>query len=71
VPYAAHWGKYEGETVRFGYCNELRSDSTYIWLDCFAKQLEEIRLELGLTRSRALNPDDGIFHITIANLKSI
>ena len=48
------------------------NDETYYWLNVFCKDLEEIREELGLTKSGdvSLSPDGRHkFHITIGNSK--
>jgi len=60
------WEKYEGQEFVVGYSPHIMIGFTYIWLPAFSKELEEIRLELGL--SRFFDRFRG-FHITIANMK--
>lgn len=66
-PKPEKWMAYQGHKIRFEYDPYIHIDDTYIWLSCFCKKLEEIRLELGLNRCR-----DRFkwFHLTIANRKN-
>ncbi len=75
-----HWGKYEGKRVQFLYCPYIHQGKIYFWLNCFCKELEDIRVELGMSvTSQWTLPPDGIefegfrrrFHCTIANMKDI
>jgi hypothetical protein len=74
-PNLEHWGKYEGEEVRFFYKPSVRHGTVYYWLDVFCVRLEEIRLELGLpVSSPYTRPPDGFskcFHCTIGNVKQL
>lgn len=67
------WGKYEGEEIEFQYDNIIKFGSVYIWINCFSKRLEEIRLGLGMEiNSLYTLPPEGFvkcFHSTIANIK--
>lgn len=60
------WGKYEGKEIYFYYLPLLRYYQNVYTLDAFSKELNDIRVELGLTPFR-----QGYrrFHITIANDK--
>lgn len=66
------WGQYEGLVVPFQYSSEIRTCETkrFFWLDVYCRQLELIRLELGLSVRRMFNdPTLGCwkcFHCTIA-----
>ena len=70
-----HWGKYEGEKIEFFYSNDLQHDHQYWWLNCFSKDLEKIRKELGLPVSSPYTlPPDGFvkcFHSTVGNTKQM
>lgn len=72
-PYLNVWGKHEGKEVEFFYSNEIEHGTVYWWLNVFSKQLEEIRLELGLNvLSLYTKPPEGwnkTFHLTLANCK--
>lgn len=59
------WGKYAGKSISLWYSNFIKWDRKYIWVNVFSEEMEMIRLELGLTRSRALNPNVGLFHMTL------
>lgn len=68
------WGKHQNRKIVFEYDNMIYNNETYYWLNAYAKELEEIRLELGLpicspwTRS----PDGRHrFHVTIGNIKNV
>jgi hypothetical protein len=68
-----HWGKYHGEKVEFLYEPYVHFGKMYYWLNILCKELEDIRLELGLpVVSPYTLPPDGFgkyFHCTIANCK--
>lgn len=70
-----HWGKYEGQMAEFEYTNFVYSSKIYWWINVFSKQLENIRLELGLpVSSPYTRPPEGYekcFHSTIGNTKSL
>lgn len=69
----AAWGKYEGQEINFIYDSEIKFGEVYWWLNCFSKNLEKIRIELGLPVSSLYTlPPDGYekcFHMTIGNTK--
>lgn len=66
IPNRKFWGKYYGCKFKIQYSPCIMFGATYIWLPAFSKDLEEIRLELGLPRH--FNSFQQ-FHITIANMK--
>ena len=61
------WGLHEGENFSFQYNPEVIEDHTYYTLKAYSKDLEDIRIELGLPRMR-IGYD--CFHITIGNKKN-
>lgn len=67
------WGKYEGQKIEFLYSPTIHCGKIYYWLCIYCKQLEDIRLELGLpVVSQWTLPPEGFrksFHCTIANCK--
>lgn len=74
------WKKYEGKEISFEYSCEMKNghvsredpisgeniEFDYFWLPAYSKDLEEIRMELGL-RATPRVP----FHITVGNTKKI
>ena len=68
-----HWGKYEGQSVSFFYSPIVQVGKVYFWLMVYCRQLEEVRLELGLpvVSQYTLLPEGfrKAFHTTIANMK--
>ena len=60
------WGKYQDKEIFFYYLPMFRYYKNVYVLDAFSKELNDIRLELGLTQWR-----QGYrrFHITVANDK--
>ena len=68
-----HWGKYEDKQIEFQYDNNIHFGTQYIWLNCFSKELENIRLELGLSIHDEFTepPQDykKCFHTTLGNFK--
>jgi hypothetical protein len=70
-----HWGKYEGELIKFNYDGVVHEGTVYYWLNCFCSRLEEIRVELGLPiHSQYTQPPEGftkVFHCTIGNKKGL
>lgn len=70
-----YWGKYEDEEIDFQYDNNIHFGEVYIWLNCFSKRLEDIRLELGLEIHDQFTepPQDykKCFHSTLGNLKRL
>jgi len=66
------WKKYDNKPIEFEYYDYVFNDETYFWLNAYSKELEDIRVELGLTAMSDLTkPPDGsyTFHITITNIK--
>ena len=66
------WNKYQNKLVEFEYESFIYNDETYYWLNAYSKELENIRIELGLKEtSEFTRSPDGLhkFHITIANTK--
>jgi hypothetical protein len=66
------WGKHEGRVVEFEYDNWIFNDETYWWLRVYSKELEEIRVELGLLPHShwTVGPDgERCFHTTVGNNK--
>ena len=66
------WGYGSGRRVHFTYDPYVWIGKTYIFLDAFSSELEDIRENLGLPRQRMPHPvakDYYCFHLTIANLK--
>lgn len=72
-PNEAAWKKYDGQPLEFYYLSGVKQGKIYWWLDVYCKQLEEIRLELGLPVVNLFEPPlPGFrkrFHMTIANCK--
>lgn len=72
-PNMQFWGKYEGKSINFLYSNYINQGTVYFWLNAFCKELEDIRIELGLpVHSLYTLPPEGFvkcFHITLGNLK--
>ena len=75
VPNLQFWRKYEGEQVVFQYSNFICFGELYVWLNVLCKRLEDIREELGLSRSSEITkPPEGfdwMFHCTLGNFKRI
>lgn len=69
-----NWRKYEGSLISFNYNNEIENDEKYFWLGAASKELEKIRVELGLVNVNWITktPDGSHnFHITIGNIKDL
>lgn len=68
-----NWGKYQDKEIEFFYDNQIKFGKIYFWLNCFSKELEYIRKELGLpVSSEYTRPPDTyekVFHMTIGNVK--
>ena len=58
--------EFDNKTVEIEYDGCLQYQQPYFYLDCWSKDIEEIRKSLGLTRFR-----NGFssYHITIGNVK--
>lgn len=71
--YLSSWNKYKDCSVVFEYEGEIYNDETYYWLNAYSKDLEEIRQQLGLSKTSEItrSPDGRHkFHITLGNLKN-
>lgn len=69
-----NWGKHEGREVEFKYSTYVYNDEVYYWLQVLSPTLNNIRIELGLSKfSERSRPPDGhdCFHITIGNTKKV
>ena len=69
-----YWNKYNLKEIEFEYRNYIYNDELYWWLNSYSKELEDIRIELGLTGTSDItkSPDGRHkFHITIANNKNV
>ena len=67
-----NWRKHEGILVPFTYNNEIEYDEAYFWLGAASKELELLRVNLGLVNVNYVTktPDGSHnFHITIGNIK--
>ena len=51
----------DGPMVEFSYSIEMREQETYVWLDVFSSELEEVRTDLGLSNT----PPTFNFHLTL------
>ena len=60
-----NWKKYEGRRITFEYSPEIKLSETYAWLSIYSRELEEIRVELGLAPQPFVR-----FHLTIGNTKN-
>ena len=56
----------DGELINFQYSNEIWFDGTYYFMEVYSKEIEEIRVRLGLPRFRS---NKSCFHVTIGNVK--
>ena len=73
------WGKYQGREIVVYYDGIVRpcADGLYYGLDCWSKDIGDLREELGLTRLLGgfqgdwpdANPTMDKYHITVANTK--
>lgn len=59
----AAWGKYKNEKISFDYSHEVYRVQYFLCVDVTCPRLEEIRLELGLSRTPIAK-----FHLTIGRL---
>ena len=59
------WTKSNGAWINFDYDDELRmNDRGFIWINCWSKELNDLRRALGLYLKR-----DNRFHLTITKMK--
>lgn len=67
------WGVHANKKFTFYYSNTIEDSPNYYWLNCFSKDLENIRQELGLKndffKDKAPCDFKKYFHITIGNKK--
>lgn len=67
------WEVHANKRFSFYYSNTIHESTNYYWLNCFSKDLENVRQELGLRNDFIPHPaPDGFkkyFHITIGNKK--
>jgi hypothetical protein len=74
VPNLDPWGKYHEQEICFDYENYIYISDNYLWLNVYSTQLENIRLELGMSNtSQVTKSPDGQhrFHTTIGNFKKL
>lgn len=62
----ANVGFIQNTLVYFEYDSTINFSDTYVWLNCYSKDIEDIRESLGLPRCRFNS-----FHITIGNMKNV
>lgn len=66
------WGCFEGQAIEFEYHPWVFNDETYWWIRVYCKELENIRIGLGLESHSFMTmaPDmERCFHMTVANTK--
>jgi len=61
-----NWKKREGQKVTIFYSHEIKMNDTYAWLSVESKELEEIRVELGLSPTPKV-----AYHLTFGNCKNV
>lgn len=66
VLYHKFWKMYHGQKIELTYSNEIKSNGDYFWLPVQSNMLENIRLELGLSKLPEFN-----FHLTLGRLREI
>lgn len=75
TPDVAKWGLHEGRRLAFKYTGHVFFGQVYCWLNVFCKDLEDVRLELGLpVSSEYTRPPEGFvkcFHLTLGNFKDL
>ncbi|MFM2394617.1 MAG: virus [Bacteroidota bacterium] len=59
-----HWKKYHGQVIEFYYSPKVENNGEHFWLPVYSKDLEQIRIELGLNPVPQFN-----FHLTIGRLR--
>jgi len=73
VPLWELWGKHAGRSIEFEYDGVIHHGTMYWWLNCWSKELEEIRTELGLPlEGKYFQAPAGYvhtWHITLGNTK--
>lgn len=71
-PYMEFWDKHQYREISFNYENYIYNDELYYWLNCYSRELENIRSELGMKPHGDVtwSPDGRHkFHITVGNTK--
>ena len=58
------WNSLPGRKYQFNYSIDLHHDGTFIWLPVQSNELEQLRMDLGLTKRPYFN-----FHMTIGRFK--
>jgi hypothetical protein len=69
-----YWAKYHGQEIPYEYDSYIYNGTVYYWLNAYSKDLEDIRIELGLenTSIYTRSPDEKCrFHITLGNIKHL
>ncbi len=61
-----NWRKHHNRIVTLEYGVDLRISEKYVWLPVYSKELEEIRVELGLKPQPKVD-----FHLTVGNTKNV
>lgn len=68
-----YWEKHAGERISYVYDIDIKHDNRYWWLDCYSKEFDSIRAELGLTPPKPWTPlppgFDKRYHMTLGNTK--
>jgi hypothetical protein len=54
----------DGKTVWFYYDTQIKTCGTYYWMNVYSRDIEQIRISLGLSKCRF-----DCFHITLGNIK--
>ncbi len=67
IPDKSLWQSFDGIAIEFDYNPIVQFDSLYFYLKVYSKDIEEIRLKLGMPRFRFKNSP--CYHITIGNIK--
>ena len=69
----SHWQLHDNEVIEFYYDSVIKHGEVYWWLDAFSIQLEQIRVELGLSIEEHYTippePFYKTFHISLGNSK--
>ena len=70
VPNREPWGRHEGRIITFEYSGEICYEYPYYYLEAWSQDLNEIRIELGMTPFRIRGAKMlNCFHLTIGNVK--
>jgi hypothetical protein len=74
IPNMDLWGKYNLQDIEFEYENYIYISPNFFWLNVYSEELENIRFELGMSRTSEItrSPDGRHkFHITLGNFKNL